>query len=410
MAGAAGSNHDPCPVLLVIILTRHLRYLISDSQCTIDDPRFTTHDSRCTILGGSPPHHWEDHMIAYSAGRSEFSWSSLSFTVAALIGCAPSLHAQSLDELYEKAKAEKSVALVAAGPSEPYEHWIREFQQLYPEVTVSFTGGLSNGLNRRINQQIADKKMESDIAIFQTIGDFVRWKREGALLSFRPQGSEAIDPAFKDEDGAFTTVSVNMVSYAYNTQLVAPSDVPKSALDFLKPAFQGRLVTTDPTEDDAGLLTFRGIVDKYGWDYMDKYMAQKPAFVTTGHANVSNAVASGAALATFDSTTTTPRLKRDGKPIEAVLSQADAVPVFLVAAAIFKDAPHPNAAKLFVDWYLAREQQSRTGAFSARADVPPPEGFGALTSYKIDSGYREMLSDEGKLAELRKRFAGYVHR
>jgi ABC-type Fe3+ transport system substrate-binding protein len=330
--------------------------------------------------------------------------------LAALTSAASQAHAQSTDELYQKAKLEKSLALVAAGPSEPYEHWIREFQQAYPGVTVSFTGGLSNGLNRNINRQIADKKMESDLAIFQTIQDFVRWKREGALLLFSPQGSDQIAPAFKDEDGAFTTVSVNMVSYAYNTQLVAPADVPGSALDFLKPLFQGKLITTDPSEDDASLLAFRGIVEKYGWDYMDKYMAQKPSFVTTGHANVSNAVAAGVALATFDSTSTTPRLKRDGKPIEAVLSQADAIPVFLVAAAIFKDAPHPNAAKLFLDWYLAKEQQSRTGTFSARADVSPPDGFKPLASYKIDSGYRQMLSDESKLAELRKRFAGYVHR
>jgi ABC-type Fe3+ transport system substrate-binding protein len=344
-----------------------------------------------------------------SCFRRDDYGGALVLVVAALIASTP-LHAQSLDELYEKAKGEKSIALVAAGPSEPYEHWIREFQTQYPGVTVSFTGGLSNGLNRKVSQQILDKKVESDIAIFQTIQDFVKWKREGALLLFRPQGSDTIDPAFKDEDGAFTTVSVNMVSYAYNTQLLAPADVPKSALDFLKAPFQGKLITTDPTEDDASLLTFRGIVEKYGWDFMDKYMAQKPSFVTTGHATVSNAVASGAALATFDSTSTTPRLKRDGKPIEAVLSQADAIPVFLVAAAIFKDAPHPNGAKLFVNWYLAKEQQSRTGTFSARADVPPPEGFAPLASYKIDSGYRQMLSDESKLAELRKRFAGYVHR
>ena len=358
-------------------------------------------------------------MRALSAGRlpivlqTDFLhafWSSLAWTAAALMWSASQLQAQTMDELYEKAKLEKSVALVAAGPSEPYEHWIREFQQRYPGVTVSFTGGLSNGLNRNINQQIASKKMESDIAIFQTIEDFVRWKREGALLSFRPEGSDTIDPAFKDEDGTFTTVSVNMVAYAYNTQLVAPADVPKSALDFLKPVFQGRLVTTDPSEDDAALLTFRGIVEKYGWDYMDKYMAQKPSFVTTGHANVSNAIAAGQMLASFDSTSTTPRLKRDGKPIEAVLSQADAIPVFLVAAAIFRDAPHPDTAKLFLDWYLAKEQQSRTGTFSARADVSPPDGFQPLKSYKIDSGYREMLSDESKLAELKKRFAGYVHR
>jgi ABC-type Fe3+ transport system substrate-binding protein len=349
-------------------------------------------------------------MIAVSAGIRIFPLSSLPLTMAALIWCGPQLHAQSMDELYEKAKLEKSVALVAAGPSEPYEHWIREFQQHFPGVTVSFTGGLSNGLNRNINRQIADKKMESDLAIFQTIQDFVRWKREGALLSFRPQGSDKIDPAFKDEDGTFTTVSVNMVAYAYNTQLVAPADVPKSALDFLKPLFHGKLITTDPSEDDASLLTFRGIVDKYGWDYMDKYMAQKPNFTTMGHAYVSSAIAVGEKLATFDSTSTTPRLKRDGKPIEAVLSAADAIPVFLVAAAIFKDAPHPNGAKLFLDWYLAKEQQSRTGTFSPRADVPPPDGFQPLASYKIDSGYRQMLSDESTLAELKKKFAGYVHR
>lgn len=104
-------------------------------------------------------------MIALSAGRlpnvlkadlrRSFSLSSLSLMLAALLWSALPLRAQSPDELYEKARAEKSVALVAAGPSEPYEHWIKEFQQRYPGVTVSFTGGLSNGLNRSINQQIA---------------------------------------------------------------------------------------------------------------------------------------------------------------------------------------------------------------------------------------------------------------
>ena len=99
----------------------------------------------------------------------------------------------------------------------------------------------------------------------------------GALMLYKPDGSDTIDPAFKDEDGAFTAVSVNLVTYAYNTQHVAPADVPKSALDFLKPIFTGKLITTDPSDDDAALITYKGIVDKYGWDYMDKYIGQKPA-------------------------------------------------------------------------------------------------------------------------------------
>lgn len=330
--------------------------------------------------------------------------------LAASLTCCTLARAESIDALYEKAKLEKTLALYGAGPSGSHDRWIKDFQQRFPGVTVTLTGGLSNGLNQKIDQQLASKRMETDLAIFQTIQDFGRWKKAGALLLFKPEGSDTIDAAYKDEDGAFTAVSVNTIVYAYNTERVPSAEVPKSALDFLKPRFQGRLITTDPTEDDAGLSVFNMIVKKYGWDYMDKYMAQKPTFVTTGHAAVSNAIAAGEKLATFDSTSTTPRLKAQGKPIEPVFSQADPTPVFLVGGAIFKDAPHPNAAKLYLTWYLAKEQQSRTGTFSPRADVPPPPGLAPLSSYNIDRGFRALVSDEARLTELRKKLGSYIAR
>jgi ABC-type Fe3+ transport system substrate-binding protein len=335
---------------------------------------------------------------------------TLPLLVVWLLCLAAPARAESMDELYEKAKLEQTLALYGAGPAGSHDRWIKDFQQKFPGVTVTFTGGLSNGLNRKIEQQLAANKMEADLAIFQTIQDFAKWKQRGALTLFKPEGSDQIDPAYKDEDGAFTAVSVNTVVYAYNSQLVPLADVPKSALDFLKPLFQGKLITTDPSEDDAGLSAFNLIVEKYGWDYMDKYMAQKPAFVTSGHQAVSNAIASGEKLASFDSTSTTPRLKAEGKPIEPVFSQDDATPVFLVGAAIFKDAPHPNAAKLYLNWVMAKEQQGRTGTFSPRADVPPPAGLQPLSAYRIDSGYRKLVTDEARLMELRKRFAGYIRR
>jgi ABC-type Fe3+ transport system substrate-binding protein len=328
--------------------------------------------------------------------------------LTSLACAAAQARAETMDELYEKAKLEKTITLYGAGPAGSHDRWIRDFQQKFPGVTVAFTGGLSNGLNQKIEQQLAAKKMEVDLAIFQTIQDFAKWKKVGALLLFKPEGTDVIDPAYRDEDGAFTAVSVNTVVYAYNTELVQPADVPKSALDFLKPVFAGKLITTDPTEDDAALSAFNLIVEKYGWDYMTKYMAQKPAFVTTGHAAVSNAIAAGEKLATFDSTSTTPRLKAQGKPIDAVFSQLDATPVFLVGAAIFKDAPHPNAAKLYLNWYMAKEQQSRSGTFSPRSDVAPPPGLQPLSAYRIDTGYRKLVTDELRLMELRKQFGNYI--
>jgi ABC-type Fe3+ transport system substrate-binding protein len=323
---------------------------------------------------------------------------------------ATTSRAQSVDSLYEKAKLEKTVSLYGAGPSDPFKRWIEDFQKKYPGIAVNFTGGLSNLLDKRIDQQLADKAMEADVGIFQTIQDFVRWKKGGALMLFKPEGSEAIDPAFKDEDGAFTTVSVNMVTYAYNTQTVVADDVPKSALDFLKPMFREKLITTDPSDDDAGMMAFHAIIEKYGWSYMDKYMTQKPRFTRDGHATVSNAVATGEMLATFDSTSTTPRLIREGKPIQLLLSQDDPTPLFLVSGAIFKDAPHPNAAKLFLDWYLSPEQQSRNGAFSPRSDVAPPPGWQPLSSYNLDRSFRVLHSDPTRLAELKQRFTDYVER
>ena len=56
----------------------------------------------------------------------------------------------------------------------------------------------------------------------------------------------------------------------------------------------------------------------------------------------------------------------------------------------------------------APEQQSRLGSFSSRVDVPPPEGFQPLASYKNANNYREFMTNDKLVADLRKRFEGYT--
>jgi ABC-type Fe3+ transport system substrate-binding protein len=55
----------------------------------------------------------------------------------------------------------------------------------------------------------------------------------------------------------------------------------------------------------------------------------------------------------------------EGK-LEIVWSPVDETPIFALTGGHLKDAPHPNAAKLYLTWFLAREQQSRLGSFVAR--------------------------------------------
>ncbi len=325
----------------------------------------------------------------------------------ATVGLATPASAQSRQELYAKAKAEGALDFYSGGPIAPYERFISDFKKQFPGIAVSITGGFSNVLNAKINDQLRAKKLAVDMAFFQTVQDFVAWKRQGVLLDFKPEGYSEIAPEFRDPDGAYTTVKVSAITYAYNTKLVAPADVPKSALDFLKPIFAGKLITCYPADDDATLYLFYTIVQKYGWSYMDKYMANKPNFVQ-GHLSVARSVGDGANAATFDGTSTADAVARTGKPIKSVFSQEDPTPLFTLTAGLFKDAPHPYAAKLFLSWYMAKEQQSRLGVFSPRTDVPPPPGLKPLASYKVANGYREFVTDDKLITALRKRFEGYT--
>src|ERR1700687_6035061 len=184
---------------------------------------------------------------------------------------ALSVRAQGVDEIYAAAKAEGAFVLYVGGPTAPWEATARIFEQRYPGIKVSITGGFRNVLDKQIDSQLKDGKLEVDTAIFQTLQDFVRWKADGRLLAFKPAGFDAIDPSFKDKDGAFYGVMVSAMPYMYNTQHVATAEVPSSALDFLEPKFRGKMVTPYPADDDATLWLFHQIVLKYGWDYMDKY-------------------------------------------------------------------------------------------------------------------------------------------
>jgi ABC-type Fe3+ transport system substrate-binding protein len=328
--------------------------------------------------------------------------------IAAIALPFASSSAETLDELYAKAKGEKSLVVYAGGPVSNYEPLAREFESKFPGLTVSIEGGFSNVLNQKIEQQFKEGKLQADMVLLQTAQDFVRWKGQGKMLAFKPEGYDAIDKSFKDPDGAFIAWFVGTLSYAYNRKAMKPENVPKSALDFLKAEFRGKLIACYPHDDDATLYLFHTIAQKYGADYIDKYVANQPNWVQ-GHLGVSRSVAGGTDLVTPDATTSTVlNLKKAGQSIEFAFSEVDPIPVYYSTAGIFKDAPHPNVAKLYLTWVLAPEQQRRIGTFSSRGDVPPPAGLKPLFSYNVANGYRDFVTDERLLADLRKRFEAAI--
>ena len=344
------------------------------------------------------------HRLGFAPARTSIAAVA---SLMVLFCCAPA-GAQSLNALYALAKQEKTLVLWAAGPAADYETAAHAFEEQFPGVTVSLTGGFSNVLNAKIEEQLRTKKVETDLAILQTIQDFVAWEKRGLLQHFKPAGFDKINNLEKDKDGAWIAVTKNPILYGYNTEQVPRSEVPQLATDFLRERFRGKLVSAYPADDDATLFAFGTVVEKYGWSFMTQYMKQQPKFVQ-GHLGVARSIGSGESIASFDVTVSAAlNAQRAGGKIAMTGPTDDYVPVFFTAEAILKDAPHPSTAKLFVTWFLSKEWQSQAGGYSSRSDVPPPAGLPPLSSFRLEERYTEFVSAENQVADLRRRLESYT--
>jgi hypothetical protein len=278
------------------------------------------------------------------------------------------------DDLYGAAKAEGALTIYTGGATLSAE--VKAFNARFPGLDVSVVSAYSNVNDVKIDRMLREHDVSADVVSFQTIQDFVRWNQAGELLPYQFPGFASFDPHYKDPGGAFVATSLYPLTYGYNPQLLAAPDVPRSALDFLRPAFKGKIVTCYPHDDDATLYLFSSLQQKYGWEFIDRYMANAPAFIE-GHLGVAKAIAAGKSLVTFDcSAHMALDLRAQGQQIAIAFSPVDL--------------------------------QAGTGTWSARRDVPPPAGYKPLASYRLANDYRNFMVNATQVDALRRRFLAYT--
>ncbi|KAI1639506.1 ABC transporter [Biscogniauxia mediterranea] len=292
---------------------------------------------------------------------------------------APIVETRTIDEIYQAALAEGGIVTCWHGGDErSQQDSLKEaFEARFPGMTLNVTVDVSKYHDGNIDRQLATNGLYVDSAILQTLQDYPRWDSEGALLHYAPLNFYDIHPDFRDVRAAWYGVSVFGWSFIWNTDKldVAPTEFD----DFLKPEFKDKLVLTYPNDDDAVLFAFDLIMQQYGYGWFESLLAQNPRWVRGTATPVTLlAAANSTASATFTSSVGL----APPAPLNVSLPTEGTFVSWPQRAAIFKDAPHPEGAKLLHNFLLTEEHQTALGSWSVRKDLPAPAGYAGIMDTK----------------------------
>lgn len=152
-----------------------------------------------------------------------------------------------------------------------------------------------------------------------------------------------------------------------NTNLVSPAEEPRSWFDLLEPKWKGKIMWDDPTVPGPGVKVLSFLKQYVGGIKYWEDLAKQEVVVVRDRTFLFDSIIRGrASIAVGVFTAAITRGLKDGAPIKALYVK-EGNPGAGWTLSLIKDAPHPNAAKLFLNWFISKEGQL---IFSKASEIP----------------------------------------
>lgn len=293
-----------------------------------------------------------------------------------------------LDALVEKAKQEGEVSLYAGTTEKSTTQWIKKFEEKYG-IPVKFYRDGSTTLYQKWAQETNGGVDNADILIQNVFQLWKDAKGKGWIADYRTENYDGYDfdkvlpdPGLK---GAVYSLHQSIGAVAWNTKVTTPEQQallrkdPVAAL--ADPSFKGQIAL-----GDTGGATTAGNYanpilnepDKYGWKWLEGVAANKPA-IFESQIPIAEQLVKGEYAATFGTDTLYNDYIAKGAPVEYKYPSPAAAATWMIG--LPAKAPHPHAARLFLEW-----------ATSA-------EGHDLMTTFGGGTGTRTAWVDKREIAE-----------
>lgn len=307
-----------------------------------------------------------------------------------------------------KAKREGEVMLYTSLDTKIVDAIIKPFEEAYG-IKVRYYRGGSADVPSKILAEADAGRVQADVADASDVGAFLLMKQRNLLKPYDSPAAKSVAANLRDPDGTWVADRLTQSAIQWNTRLVGAAEPPQHWKDLLAPRYRGKLVYFSSSNGDGAPRLFT-LAEAFGWDLLEAYAATKPLRVTTPQlaAQLLESGERTAAFCTNDNIAW--RSKRDGKPTDYVFP-SEGVPTELGAVGLLKDAPHPNAAMLFYDWWMGDAGQKilvEGGKYSSRTDIDPPVGSPKLSSLKLIVPDTERLraQRDAMISRLTRTFGG----
>jgi len=305
-----------------------------------------------------------EHLKVINAYKSLVT---LFLSIVALICFSTSIFASNFDDtdrLIEGAKKDGHLMVYTSGDANQTISLLSRFKEKYPFMKTEIYRAGKVKLLTKILMEHKFKRYTADVTLMSAIQTNIL-KKEGALEKYSPPEGRFLTEESRDPQGYWHAVYLTGMLCGYNNRLVSSKEAPKTYEDLLDPKWKGKLGI-----DSNNIEWFSTLLKIKGEGFLEKLSRQRPS-MRDGQSLSVQLLAAGEYSMLLDSYEYRMLESKDkGMPIDWVALEP--VIIYFVSSSLAANAPHPYAAKLFINYLLTETGQQSVvqwGRTPIRSDV-----------------------------------------
>jgi iron(III) transport system substrate-binding protein len=282
----------------------------------------------------------------------------------ASIGLATAVIGGSHKDIVREAGDEGRLVIYSATDQREASELLSAFHRKYPRISVDYQSLTAEDVYQRFLNESRAGHVRADMLINSAMDLQIKLVNDGFAQPYLSPERHALPSWAVWKNEAFA-ISTEPIVFGYNSRLLPPDLVPRthdelaSLLHRRPDIFNGHIGSYDPERSPTGYLYVSQDVqnDRDGWDLIAAIGRARPELFVSSHDMIKSVSDGRLALAynligsyAFESAARNPDFR--------VIVPQDYALLMSRVALITRGAPHPAAARLFLDFMLSKRGQS----------------------------------------------------